>query len=177
MITEHHVFKSGHYYSFISIGCSLLFGCERIGRFYSRLVFKYPYYNLNFRLGFIGKSVSCQPIGLVLRLVTSDNHFKKSGLIYVLRCLKRLKSNASRGSQYLSHWIRLMKWSEWIKCNEAIIVNCFQRKWIPKSNVLWLFMSNVVICVRPSKNANQWNVMSIENIMPLYFYLCLTRKI
>lgn len=50
MIIEYYVFKFGYYYLFISIGCSLLFGCERIGRFYLRLVFKYFYYNLNFRL-------------------------------------------------------------------------------------------------------------------------------
>lgn len=116
MITEHHVFKSGHYYSFIvySIGCSKLFGCERIGRFYSRLVFKYPYYNLNFRLGFIGKSVSCQPMGLVLRLVTSNNHFKKSGLIYVLRCLKKAKIKCI---QRVTIFLPLNKTDEMIRMN------------------------------------------------------------
>lgn len=50
MIIEYYVFKFGYYYLFISIGCSLLFGCERIGRFYLRLVFKYFYFNLKFRL-------------------------------------------------------------------------------------------------------------------------------
>lgn len=91
-----------------------LTGCERIGRFYSRLVFKYPHHNLNFRLGFLGKSASCQPMGLVLRLVTSDNHFKKSGLFYVLKCLKKAKIKCI---QRVTIFLPLNKTDEMIRMN------------------------------------------------------------
>lgn len=67
-----------------------------------------------FRLGFIGKSVSCQPMGLVLRLVTSNNHFKKSGLIYVLRCLKKAKIKCI---QRVTIFLPLNKTDEMIRMN------------------------------------------------------------